>query len=65
MIVCDLCRKEINPKGKPPKITIHTVYACKAWQSVDIDMCEDCLRELKEKITQAEAEFYQSKMKVR
>jgi hypothetical protein len=61
MIVCDLCRNEIKPKDKMPKFLIHTEYACRAWQSVEIDMCEDCLRELQEKINQTEAEFYQKK----
>ena len=63
MIVCDICKKEIKPKDKMPKIIIHTEYACSAWQSVEVDMCVDCLRELKEKIKQAEADFYQSKLK--
>lgn len=61
MIVCDFCRKEIKPKDKKPKIIVHAEYTCRAWQSVEADMCEDCLRELKEKIHKAEAEFYQSK----
>lgn len=61
MIVCDLCLKEIQAKDKLPKINIHTQYACRAWQEEEIDMCEQCLRELKEKINQAEAEFYQKK----
>ncbi len=63
MIVCDFCKKEIKPKDKMPKIIVHTEYTCRAWQSVETDICEECLRELKEKICQAEAEFYQSKLK--
>lgn len=63
MIVCDFCRKEIKPKDKLPKIEVHTEYACRAWQSIEADMCEDCLLELKEKIYQTEAEFYQIRTK--
>lgn len=60
MIVCDLRLNEIKPKNRMPKICIHTQYACKAWQE-EIDMCEDCLKELKEKINLTVAEFYQKK----
>lgn len=61
MIVCDLCLNEIKPKDKMPKIRIHTQYACRVWQEEEIDMCEECLKELKEKINQTESEFYQKK----
>ena len=62
MIVCDLCLKEIKPEDKLPKIRIHTQYVGKAWQEEEeIDMCEECLKELEEKINQTEAEFYQKK----
>ena len=65
MVVCDLCLKEIEEKGRMPKIHIHTQYACKAWQEKEIDMCVDCLKELKEKINQTEADFYKKKKEVR
>ena len=63
MLVCDFCKKEINQKNKTPKIKIHTEFACRAWQQIETDICEECRRELKEKINQAEAEFYQNKIK--
>ena len=45
------------------KQIIHIAYARSAWQSLEIDMCDNCWLELREKINQAEADFYQSKLK--
>ena len=61
MIVCDFCLQKIEPKDELPKIRIHTRYVCKAWQEAEADICNDCLKELQEKIKQTEAEFYQNK----
>lgn len=63
MTVCDLCKKEIVPKTVKPKITLHTEYACSAWKSVELDICNDCRKEVRNTIYQAEAELYQRKIK--
>ena len=62
MIVCDLCLYKIPIKELRPKVTVNTEYACKAWQSVEIDLCEKCRKELQESISRASAEFYQKKI---
>ena len=64
MLICDLCKKErVMVANEISKKIIHIAYAASAWQSLEIDMCDNCWIELREKINQAEADFYQSKLK--
>ena len=64
MLICDLCKKERHMVvNEISKQIIHIAYAASAWQALEIDMCDNCWRELREKINQAEADFYQSKLK--
>ena len=64
MLICDLCKKEREMVvNEISKRSIHIEYVSSAWQPFEIDMCDNCRRELREKINQAEADFYQSKLK--
>lgn len=64
MIVCDICGKKINvfPKAEIKKTSIHTHYTCKAWQSVEIDMCDQCKKQLQDEIKTTEARFYEKRV---
>ena len=63
MTICDICGKPVRER-KEPKI-IHTHYACKAWQAMHCDVCEECIMGINEAKIRAEAEFYQNKRKER
>lgn len=65
MMVCDLCGKPINPMTIKRKIVLHTERNFVSWSPVELDVCRDCREEAYDTIHQAEAEFYQSKIKER
>lgn len=64
MVICDLCHNEIDIKqDNNYRRQINTHYACSAWQSKIVDICESCRIELHKAIEKAEAEFYQEKIR--
>lgn len=66
MLVCDICGKEIKPSkfvsGFSPKQDIHYMYSASAYQTKEVDMCHDCQLELKDKLHEAEMNWYQAKI---
>lgn len=63
MIVCDICGKKINifKNAEMKKTIIHTLYL-RAWQSEEVDMCDQCKIELQDEIKTTEARFYEKRV---
>lgn len=66
MLVCDMCGKEIkisrDVSGFNPKQSVHYMYSASRYQSKEVDMCHDCQLELKDKLNEAEMNWYQAKI---
>lgn len=58
MLNCDICKKPIEGRRDIRKpISLPYVYACKAYQNKDFDLCDDCKHTLNEVIEQAKYNF--------
>ncbi len=63
MLICDLCRKEIrgNQMGR---IHAHicTQRTVTSWKPRIFEICRDCYKELLDKRSEADVDFYKSKI---